>query len=80
MASAAAAALWGIARGRAGFVRGGFASNGWDRAFTDAGHVYGLGSVMVVEVVFTALLVVVVLSTTSGPRFTPGFGGRRRGI
>jgi aquaporin Z len=75
----AAAALWGIARGRSGFQRGGFASNGWDRAFTDAGHVYGLGSVMVVEVLFTALLVLVVLATT-GPRFTPGFGGIVAGL
>ena len=75
----AAAALWGIARGRSGYQRGTFAANGWDRAFTDAGHVYGLGSVIVVEILFTAILVVVVLSTTR-PRFTPGFGGLVAGL
>lgn len=78
-AIAAAAALWGIASGRQGARRGGFASNGWDRAFTDAGHVYGLGSVMVVEIVFTAVLVVVLLAAT-GPRFAPGFGGLIGGL
>lgn len=75
----AAAALWGIASGRGGFRRGGFASNGWDRAFTDGGQIYGLGSVIIVEIVFTAILVMVVLSTT-GPRFAPGFGGLVAGL
>ncbi len=39
-----------------------FAANGWGDAL---GVPYGLGSAMVVEIVFTALLVFVVLSTTS---------------
>jgi len=73
------AALWGIARGRAGFERGGFFSNGWDREFTDAGHVYGLGSVIVVEVLFTAILVLVVLSM-SGPHVSAGLGAVVAGL
>lgn len=69
-----AAVIYGIASGRDGWQRGGFASNGWDRdGFS------GLGSTIVVEVVFTALLVFVVLSTT-GRRFSPGFGGLTAGI
>lgn len=75
----AAAVIWGIASGRGGFERGGFASNGWDRPFTDAGHIYGLGSVIIVEVLFTALLVFVVLATT-GPRFSVGLGGVAAGL
>ncbi|MFV0309381.1 MAG: aquaporin [Desertimonas sp.] len=75
----AAAVIWGIASGRGGYERGGFASNGWDRPFTDAGHIYGLGSVIIVEVVFTALLVFVVLATT-GSRFPAGFGGLVAGL
>jgi aquaporin Z len=74
-----AAIIYGIASGRDNFDRGGFASNGWGRPFTDAGHIYGLGSVIVVEIVFTALLVFVVLSTT-GRKFAPGFGGLVAGL
>jgi aquaporin Z len=76
---AGAAILFGIANGRDDFVRGGFGSNGWHRSFTEAGHVYGLGSVIVVEVVFTALLVFVVLGTTNR-RFSTGFGGLAAGV
>ncbi|MGI9030838.1 MAG: aquaporin [Ilumatobacteraceae bacterium] len=69
-----AAVLFGIASGRDGFERGGFASNGWDRdGFS------GLGAAIIVEIVFTALFVLVVLSTTSR-RFAPGFGGIVAGI
>jgi aquaporin Z len=69
-----AAVIYGIASGRDGWERGGFASNGWDRdGFS------GLGSTIVVEIVFTALLVFVVLSTT-GRRFAPGFGGLAAGL
>ena len=59
----------GIASGRDGLERGGFASNGWDRdGFS------GLGAAIIVEIVFTALLVFVVLSTTAaGSR--PGSAG-----
>jgi len=69
-----AAVIYGIASGRDGWERGGFASNGWDRdGFS------GLGSTIVVEIVFTALFVFVVLSTT-GRRFAPGFGGLTAGL
>ena len=69
-----AAVIFGIASGRDGWERGGFASNGWDRdGFS------GLGSAMIVETVFTALLVLVILATTSR-RFAPGFGGLVAGI
>jgi aquaporin Z len=69
-----AAVIYGIASGRDGWQRGGFASNGWDRdGFS------GLGAAIIVEIVFTALLVYVVLSTTTR-RFAPGFGGLTAGI
>ncbi len=71
--------IFGIASGRDNFDRGGFASNGWGRPFTDAGQIYGLGSVIVVEIVFTALLVFVVLATT-GRKFAPGFAGVAAGL
>jgi aquaporin Z len=71
--------IFGIASGRDNFDRGGFASNGWGRSFTDAGQIYGLGSVIVVEIVFTALLVFVVLATT-GRKFAPGFAGVAAGL
>lgn len=64
-----AAVIYGIASGRDGWERGGFASNGWDRdGFS------GLGAAIVVEIVFTAVFVFVVLTAT-GRRFAPGFGG-----
>ena len=69
-----AVVIYGIASGRDGWDRGGFASNGWDRD-----GLSGLGSAIVVEIVFTALLVFVVLATT-GRRFAPGFGGLTAGI
>ena len=66
--------IYGIASGRDGWERGTFASNGWDRdGFS------GMGAMIVVEIVFTALLVFVVLTTT-GRRFAPGFGGLVAGI
>ncbi len=69
-----AAVIFGIASGRDGWERGGFASNGWDRdGFS------GLGAAIIVEIVFTALFVIVVLSTTSR-KFAPGFGGVVAGI
>jgi aquaporin Z len=64
-----AAIVYGIASGRDGFERGNFASNGFDREGFS-----GLGAVIIVEIVFTALLVYVVLATTTR-RFPPGFGG-----
>jgi aquaporin Z len=69
-----AAIIYGIASGRDGWVRGTFASNGWDRD-----GLSGLGATVIVEIVFTALLTFVVLSTTTR-RFAPGFGGIAAGI
>ncbi len=63
-----------IANSRDGFERGGFASNGWDRDGFSS-----LGATIIVEIVFTALLVWVVLSTTSS-RFSPGMGGLVAGL
>lgn len=63
--------IWGIARGIDGYDRGSFASNGF-KDHSPGG--YGLGSAIVVEVIFTALLVVVFLFTTSRT-FSVGFGG-----
>lgn len=68
-AVAGGAVVYGIASGRDGFHRGSFASNGYDRLGFSS-----LGAAIVVEVVLTALLVVVVLATT-GRRFYVGFGG-----
>ena len=69
-----AVVIYGIASGRDGWERGTFASNGWDRdGFS------GLGAAIIVEIVFTALFVFVVLTTT-GRRFAPGFGGLVAGI
>ena len=57
-----------IATSRDGFERGGFAANGWDRdGFSN------LGATILVEIVFTAIFVWVVLTTTSS-RFTWGSG------
>ena len=68
--------IWGIARGVDGYDRASFASNG----FTDhSPGGYGLGSVIVVEVIFTALLVAVVLFTTSR-KYSVGFGGLVAGL
>lgn len=53
-----------------------FAANGWGDKI---GSNFGLGSVIVVEIVFTALLIFVVLSTTTRG-FAPGFGGLAAGI
>jgi aquaporin Z len=69
-----AAIIYGIASGREGWERGTFASNGWDRD-----GLSGLGAAIIVEIVFTALFVFVVLTTT-GRRFAPGFGGLVAGI
>lgn len=53
-----------------------FASNGWGDTI---GSSFGLGSTVVVEIVFTALLVFVVLTTTQ-KGFTPGMGGLVAGL
>ena len=54
--------IWGIGRGSETFTRGRFASNGF-RAHSPGG--FGVGSVMVAEIIFTAIFVAVVLMTTN---------------
>jgi aquaporin Z len=68
--------IWSIASGVDGFERGSFASNGYDQLSPGG---YGLGSAIIVEVVFTALFVMVVLFTTTR-RFSAGFGGLVAGL
>jgi aquaporin Z len=53
-----------------------FASNGWGDTI---GSPFGLGSTAIVEIVFTALLIFVVLTTTQ-KGFTPGMGGLTAGL
>jgi aquaporin Z len=53
-----------------------FASNGWGDTI---GSNFGLGSTAIVEIVFTALLIFVVLTTTQ-KGFTPGMGGLTAGL
>jgi aquaporin Z len=53
-----------------------FAANGWGDKI---GSQFGLGSVIVVEIVFTALLIFVVLSTTTR-NYPAGFGGIAAGL
>jgi aquaporin Z len=69
-----AAIIYGIASGRDGWERGPFFANGWDRD-----GLSGLGSTIVVEIVFTALWVFVALAVT-GRRFAVGLGGVTLGI
>ncbi len=68
-----AALIWGMASGRDDWKRGQFAANLW------SGEYYGLGAAIVAEVVLTALLVMVVLFTTTR-KFAPGMGGLVAGL
>jgi aquaporin Z len=68
--------IWAIASSVSGYRRGTFAANGWAQLSPNG---YGLGAAIVVEVVFTALLVLVVLATTSRG-FAVGFGGLTAGL
>lgn len=68
-----AAIIYGIASGRDDWERGQFAANLW------SGDYYGVGAAIVTEVVLTALLVMVVLFTTTR-KFAPGFGGMVIGL
>jgi aquaporin Z len=66
--------IYGIASGQSDdWERGQFAANLW------SGDYWGLGSTIVVEVLFTAILVVVVLFTTTR-KFAPGMGGLVAGL
>lgn len=68
--------IYSVANGLEGWDKGTFASNGWGKLSPSG---YGLGAVIVIEVVLTALLVFVVLmATTKG--FAPGFGGLAVGL
>ncbi|MBC3761215.1 aquaporin Z [Quadrisphaera oryzae] len=68
-AVAGAAVLYGIASGRAGFdPTGAFATNGYADRSPEG---YGLVAALLVEVVLTAVFVLVVLGTT-GPKGAPG--------
>lgn len=61
-AIAGGAVLFAIAAGRPGFsASAGFGANGWGQLSPDG---FGLGAVLVAEVVFTAVFVLAVLSTT----------------
>lgn len=68
--------IWGIGRGKDGWTSGHFGSNGWAQLSPGG---FGLGSVIVAEVLFTALLVVVAMSTT-GKRFAAGLNGVAIGL
>jgi aquaporin Z len=76
-AAIGATIVFGIARGLDDFdTFGNFAQNGWGE-WSPGG--YGLGSTIIVEVFFTALLVLVVLATTHRS-FTPGFNAIAAGF
>ncbi len=70
---AGAAIIYGIASGRDDFQRGQFAANLW------SGRYYGIGAAIVAEVILTAVLVLVVLSTTTRT-MAPGMGGLVAGL
>jgi len=78
-----AAIVYGIASGRDDFERGQFAANLWTRCGAgqrlNCQEYYGLGSAMVVEIILTALLVMVVLFTTTR-KFAPAMGGLVAGL
>jgi aquaporin Z len=76
-AAIGATIVFGIASGLDNFETfESFAQNGWGR-WSPGG--YGLGSAIVVEIVLTALLILVVLGTTHR-RFSPGFDGIAVGL
>lgn len=69
-AVAAAAVLWVVASGKAGFdLSAGFASNGWGEHSPGG---YGLASALVIEVVLTAVFLLIILGSTEA-RVLAGF-------
>ena len=72
----AAAILYLIASGKADFVAGGFASNGYG---VNSPGGYNLTSAFVIEVVLTAVFLIVILGATA-PKAAPGFGGLAIGL
>ena len=75
-AIAAAAVLYVIASGKAGADLGGFASNGYGEHSPGG---YGLVSALVIEVVLTAVFLIVILGATA-KRAAPGFAGLAIGL
>jgi aquaporin Z len=65
----AAAVLYLIASGKAGFEPGGFASNGYG---ANSPGEYGLGAALIAEIVLTMFFLIVILGST-GKRAAPGF-------
>lgn len=66
----AAAVLYLIASGKAGFVAGGFASNGYGEHSPGG---YSLTSALVIEVVLTFMFLMIIISTTTASRIPAGF-------
>ena len=75
-AIAAAAVLYVIASGKAGADLGGFASNGYGEHSPGG---YGLVSALVIEVVLTAVFLIVIRGATA-KRAAPGFAGLAIGL
>lgn len=76
-AAAGGLVIYAIAKGNRGFdATNNFAANGWGRWSPEG---YNLGATVLVEIVFTALLVFVVLRTTS-KRFPPSAAGLAVGM
>ena len=61
-AIAAAAVLWFIASGKAGFVAGGFAANGFAEHSPGG---YGVGAALAIEVVMTFMFLMIILGVTA---------------
>ncbi len=74
---AGAGVIAAIATSVEGYERNGFASNGWGAQGSPGG--YGFGAMIIAEIVLTAFLMFVVLSTTSNG-FPAGFGGITAGL
>jgi aquaporin Z len=66
----AASALYLVASGKAGFVPGGFASNGYSEHSPGG---YSLTSALVIEVVLTFMFLMIIISTTTASRIPAGF-------
>jgi len=60
----AAAVLYGIASGKADFVAGGFASNGFGELSPGG---YGLTAALLTEITLTAFFLIIILGSTSSP-------------
>lgn len=75
-AIAAAAVLYTIASGQPGWQAGGFATNGFGELSPGK---YGLGAVIVCEVVMTAVFLFVIMGATDS-RAPAGFGGLAIGL